>query len=180
MAITVEDGTGKTTADAFISVAYAKSYFAARGRTYTGVYTDAQIETAIVRATDYLSESFRWAGFKVKGRNYPTGEQALAWPRTDVVDRDGYSVAYTTVPVEVQRATAEVAWYELANPGAMAATYTPHGRVKSRRVGPIAVEYDLGRRDASGARPVILAVRDLIGPFLKSGTSRIVGGAVRG
>lgn len=180
MAITVEDGTGKTDADAFISVAYLESYCDKRGKDYSS-YSATEKEQAIVRATDFMSESFRWRGFKLKERGHADGEQALAWPRSYVWDRNGYSVANDEVPTEIEKATAEVAFYELGNVGAMQPAYTPHDRVKSEKVGPMSVEYDLSRRDAQGARPVLLMVRDLVGPFLDAGAGNVLAGsAVRG
>lgn len=177
MALTVEDGTGKSDADAFISLTYFKAYCDARGHTYG---TDTLIEQAIIRATDFLSDSYHWQGFKLKERGHSDGEQALAWPRTYVQDRNGYAVASDIVPDEVQRATAEVTRRELETPGAMTPDYTASERVKSERVGSLAVEYDMTRTDAESVRPVLLVVRDLIGPFLKRGTgSRIVGSAAR-
>lgn len=180
MTLTVEDGTGKTDADAFISVAYFEAYHDARGNDYSA-YSEAQVEQAIVRATDYLSESYTWQGYKVKERGASGGAQSLAWPRTYVVDANGYAVASGEIPVEIQKATAEVALYEAANPGGMQPAYVAHARVKSERVGPLAVEYDLSSLDAQGARPVLLAVRDLVGQFLaKGGGSRLFGKAVTG
>lgn len=175
MAIVVEDGTGLANADALISVAFLQSYADARGEDYSP-YITAQQEQAIVRASDYISESFRWKGFKLKDRGNAAGEQALAWPRSWVTDRNDFPVDDDKVIVEVQKATAIVALYELANPGGMNPTFTPHDRVKMEKIGPIAVEYDLSRLDADGARPVLLAVLDLIGEFLDSSAgSRIAG-----
>lgn len=179
MAIVVEDGTGLTNADAFVSVAEFNAYCDTRGHD-NSAYSTTQIEQAIVRATDFMSNSWRWDGFKRKGRGNADGEQALAFPRTHLVDRDGYSVSYTSVPREIKDATIEVARVELATPGTMTPSYTPHDRVKSEKVGPIAQEFDLSSRDAEGARPVLLVVRDLIGTFLKhGGTSRLSGETVR-
>lgn len=175
--LTVEDGTGRTDADAFISLAYFKAYCDKRGKSYAS-YADALIEEAIVRATDYLSESYRWRGFKLKERGHRDGEQALAWPRSYVWDRNGYTVAQDEVPTEIEKATAEVTFYELGSPGGIQPTYTPHDRVKSEKVGPLATEYDLSRTDADGARPVLLIVRDLIGPFLDSAAGSLVVGQV--
>ncbi|MEB3419910.1 DnaT-like ssDNA-binding protein [Salipiger marinus] len=182
MPIVVEDGTGKTDATAFISLAYFKAYCDARGHTYGA--DDTLIEQAIVRATAYLSDSYRWAGERIRGRSAIGGGQALAWPRSDVVDDDGYSVPADSVPDEIQRATAEVARRELSTPGAMTPDYTPSERVKSKTVkaGPVssATEYDLSRTDADSVRPVLLVVRDLIGPLLaRGGGSMIQGSAVR-
>ena len=180
MALVVEDGTGKTDADAFISVAYFKAYADARGHSYAD-YTDAQIEQAIIRSTDFLSDSFTWEGFKRNERGNLDGEQSLAWPRSWVEDRNGYSVPNDEIPDEIERATAEIVRRELETPGSMTPDYTPSERVKSERVGPLTVEYDLSRTDAESVRPVLLVVRDLIGQFLKRGAgSRIAGSSVRG
>ncbi|WP_306150736.1 DnaT-like ssDNA-binding protein [Roseovarius sp. MMSF_3281] len=177
MALTVEDGTGLSNANAFVSLAEFKAFCDLRGHSYT---TDPLIEQAIVRATDFMSNSWAWDGFKRKGRGNADGEQALAFPRTDLVDRDGYAVPYDSVPQEIKDATIEVARVELTTPGAMTPTYTPHERVKSEKVGPLSTVYDLSSYDAEGARPVILAVRDLIGAFLKNGgQSKLSGETMR-
>lgn len=179
MALIVEDGTGLTNANAFISVAYFKAYCDARGHDYSA-YSDTQIETGIVRSTDFMSNSWRWDGFKLHGRGNAAGEQALAFPRTGLVDGEGRSVPYDEVPREVKDATSEVVRVELATPGIMTPSYTPHERVKSEKVGPLAQEFDLSSKDAEGARPVLLVVRDLIGIFLNGGGhSRLSGETVR-
>lgn len=172
MAITVEDGTGLAAADAFVSVAYADAYHSARGNsTWTG--TDAVKEAAIVRATFYLSNSYRWQGYKVNQR-----AQALAWPRTGVMDADGYSVPDDEVPDEIEQACAEIALRELVTPGTMTPDYTPSERVKSERFGAVAFEYDLSAKGADSARPILLVVRDLIGPLLAAGQGTSISGTV--
>lgn len=175
MALTVEDGTGLAAADALISVAYADTYHTARGNsTWTGTTTAK--EAAIRRASAYLSTSFTWQGYRVRGRS-----QALAWPRNSVLDEEGYSVPSDEVPDEVEQACAEIALRELVAPGAMTPDYTPSARIKSATVGELAVSYDLSRTDADSARPVLLVVRDLLGPLLKrGGGNRLVARAVRG
>ena len=76
MALTVEDGTGKADADAFVSVEDCDTYCEARGLTdWTGV-ADSPADTkeaAIRRATDHLSAAYAWKGAKRNGRS-----QALA------------------------------------------------------------------------------------------------------
>jgi hypothetical protein len=178
MALTVEDGTGLSGADAFVSLAYFKAYCDKRGKDYSS-YADAVIEQAIVRATDYLSESVAWQGYRVKPRT-DDAPQALSWPRHNVVDREGYVVAYDEVPEAIQRATCELAFYELGSPGGMQPVFTANERVKSEKVGPIAIEYDTSANGTSGARPVLLAVMDLVGEFTSNtGGSMLSGRAVR-
>lgn len=180
MAITVETGEGLSAADALVSVAYVDAYHTARGNTTWTGQTAAK-EQAIVRASAFLSNSYRWKGWPVKGRAHADGAQALAWPRAWVTDRYDYPVADDIVPEEVKQACAEIALREIVTPGTMTPDYTPHSRVKMERVGPLAVEYDMSRPDAEGARPVLLIVRDLIGEFLDaSAGSGLAGRAVRG
>lgn len=179
MALVVEDGTGLTNANAFVSSTDFKAYLDARGYDHSAS-SQTQIEQAIIRATDFLSNSYRWGGFKRRGRGNAQGEQSLAFPRTDLVDRDGYSVPFDAVPHEIKDATIEVARLELTTPGAMTPTYTPHARVRMRKTGPLTTEFDLSSRDAEGARPVLLVVRDLIGIFLKAGArSHLSGESLR-
>lgn len=175
MALTVEDGTGLSNADALASLAYVDAYHLARGNsTWTG--TDAAKEEAIRRASEFLTNSYRWKGYPVNGR-----DQAQAWPRTYVEDAQGYSVPSDEVPAEVQKACAEIALRELVTPGQMSPDYTPSERVKSERFGSVSFEYDMSRPDAEAARPVLLIVRDLIGGLLDAaGGSRLSGAVVRG
>lgn len=177
MTLTVEDGTGLAAADAFISLAYAAAYHAARGNTAwaAGTVTDDAREQAIRRATTFLSIAFTWQGFKVRARS-----QALAWPRSFVQDGEGNTVANDEVPDEVEQATAEAALRELATAGALTPDYTPSERVSQETVGPISITYDLSRTDTEATRPIMLIVRDLIGPLLAAGGgSQVAGRTVR-
>ena len=137
MALIVEDGTGKADAESFISVADADAYFAARGVTAWAALSTAAKEEALRKATDYMQQQYRgrWKGW----RN--TAAQALEWPRAGVLDDDPMQLAYLPVdqvPVEVQRACAELA------SRASAADLSPdleRAQLKVN-VGPVGVEYD--------------------------------------
>jgi hypothetical protein len=172
MTLTVEDGTGLASADGFISVAYADSYHTAQGTsTWTG--EDADKETAIRRATEYLSASMPWDGLRTRGRN-----QALAWPRSGMIDRDGNGIDSDVIPVELQKATAEIALRELVEPGAMSPDYTASEAVRSEKIGPMSVEYADVPNSADARRPVLVLVRDLLGAFLRPGASSMISGRV--
>lgn len=101
MAFTVQSEDGTTEgANAYITVAYFKSYHDDRGNSY-GSASDSAIEKAIVKATDYLDNRFDFLGW---ARNRP---QSTAWPRTNALNVDGFYE--TEIPVVVKRATAEYA-----------------------------------------------------------------------
>lgn len=181
--LVVETGEGLINANGLVSVEFVKNYWSQQMRDPAILYDDVteqtdNIESSIVRASRYLSESFRWKGYRRKNR---PKLQGLAWPRIGVVDREGYSIPDNEIPREIQWAASEIAWqeynvpYSVTNP-----SYTPSDRVKSERAGPVAVTYDLSRTDPESVRPVLLSVRDLIGEYLeRGGVSRIQGNVTR-
>ena len=160
MSLIVEDGTGLNTAEAYISVADASTYFTARGNTTwdaldTGEETAAR-EAALRKATDYMLAVYRdrWEGVRY------TENQALDWPRVGVV-RDSWSVDIDEVPIEVKRACAELALKSAS------ATLNPdlkQGKM-SVTVGPIKTEYDKNSPQYTRYK----AIDAMLRPFLKSG-----------
>lgn len=139
MALIVEDGTGKTNAESFISVADATTYHAARGNAaWAALASDTIREQCLRRATDYMEQAYRnrWAGYRV------TSTQSLSWPRSWVPMEDvDYIATYypnDAVPVLVANACAE-----LALKAATATLLSDQSQmVTSESVGPLAVTYD--------------------------------------
>src|SRR5687768_9190680 len=115
MALIVEDGTGLSTAESYISVANADSYHSVRGNTtWTGV--DSLKEAALRRATTYIDGRY---GARFTGTRRLARDQALMWPRSDATDVEGWTIENDEVPVEIERATAEAALRELVDPGSL-------------------------------------------------------------
>lgn len=107
MAFTVEDGTGLADSNAYVDAAYCDIYHGDRGHTAwtdAGV-NDTQKEQAIVRATDHIDRVYGW---RFRGRRL-TRDQALEWPRTGAEDNDGFSFDSNSIPLLLQKATAEFA-----------------------------------------------------------------------
>ena len=136
MTIEVEDGTGKATAVSYISATDAGTYFSARGIETWAEYGSSEQEAALVRATSALDSWLRgrWLGTK------KTQTQALAWPRTDVVDEEGYDVSDSAVPVPVKQATCEIALIELTE-RFIQQSVSKDNTIASETVGPISVSY---------------------------------------
>lgn len=135
MALTVESGAGLTDAEAYLSVADADTYFAARGNASWAALDATAKEQALRKGADYLEASYRWRGERA------TTVQALSWPRK-CVTVDGVDVPSDAVPVAIQRANAELA--VRASAGELR---TDEGaQVASETVGPISVTYAPGAR----------------------------------
>ena len=110
MALTLikEDGTGKSDANSYASVADGDAYH--EGHLYAMAWTGASADSkaaALVMASRLVDACFEFDGIRSV-----TG-QALAWPRSGCYDREEKSgsryVASDVVPAEVVNATCETA-----------------------------------------------------------------------
>ena len=104
MAIVVEDGTGLTDAETYVSVEDCKAYLDARGRASWGLLTEAQQEASLRNAADYLDAKY---GPRLQGNRLRV-EQALYWPRT-CVSFDNVRWDPAPLPVPLVRACCEAA-----------------------------------------------------------------------
>jgi hypothetical protein len=105
MTLIVEDGTGLTNANTYVSEAEADAYFEiipAYSAIWAG-YSSAEKENFLRMATRALDARTDWEGSK------QVDASALRWPRKRVRDRDGLIVATDVVPQAVKDATCELA-----------------------------------------------------------------------
>lgn len=155
-----EDGTGRSDANSLIDLAFAKAYWDEHGVSYS-TYTDDQLIAALIRASAFLANAYLWQGIKINQR-----AQTMPFPRSGVFDREGWSVLQNEIPREVKAACCEIAVYEAATPGGMNPTVVMADKVTSEQIGPIRMEYANATSGAESSRPVLVAVEDLIDPFL--------------
>lgn len=134
MALIVEDGSGLTNAQTYVSPAEVSVYCI----TY-GLAQPASPNTAIMLAMRYLEGTFfhRWVGYK------KTELQALSWPRSNAVKRDGWVVNESTVPIEVKNAVCALAIRSGLGED-LTPDFTNANMVKKEQVGPLLVEYMAG------------------------------------
>jgi len=131
MAITVEDGTGLSNADSYLSVAAADTYHTNFGNaTWTG--TTAAKESALRKATQYLDSSYVWNG------DISSLTQALGFPRINIEDFEG-RVLDNTVPKNLKDATAELALLSLS--GDLNVTTSRSNYVTKEKVGDLEIAY---------------------------------------
>jgi hypothetical protein len=119
MALTLikEDGSGKSDANSYASVADGDAYF--DGHLYASAWTAATAATkaaALVMATRLIDSEFQFSGSR------SSASQALQWPRAECPDPDrglvtlsallpvlSNNVPYDSVPAAVAQATCEMA-----------------------------------------------------------------------
>ena len=107
MALVTEDGTGKSNADSYVTLAECDAYHTNLGNSDWEIDAEdaanvAKRENAIKKATAFIDMRY---GGRFKGVR-STAEQALLFPRHGI-DNDGYVLE--NVPTAVKRATCEAA-----------------------------------------------------------------------
>ena len=142
MSLIVEDGTAKTDAESYATVAEFKTYHNNRGAVIAAL-TDTVIEQLLRKATDYMVARYRtqWRGYR------KTATQSLDFPRSfcylepfvyGAVGAYPFLLADDVVPNEVKNACCELAFK--ANDGALMVDQTQ--TVIREKVDVIEVEYD--------------------------------------
>jgi hypothetical protein len=161
MALIVEDGTGLANSEAYISIADATAYLAARGSGDAWDLIDDK-EAALRKGADYMTQMYRprWRGYRA------SSAQAMDWPRAEVpmIDVDGY-YANTIVPNEIKYANALLA----LKTASVELLPDDTQKVIEKSVGPITVKYD---PNADPQRR-FSAVEALLEPFCSGGSNMV-------
>lgn len=109
MAVTIDATPGGISSNSYCTLAEAEAYHETRlYNTDWTTATDANKNIVLVWATRLLDEWVDWQGEK------RDEDQALRWPRYNVLDRDGYEFDYDSIPQFLKDAVAEQAVYLLA------------------------------------------------------------------
>lgn len=156
MALTVENNSGLSNADSYVSVAEFRSYATARGIEAVGDLTDDEAEQKLRSGFDYVNS--QWAYKSAPKSNDQAGE----FPRIDL--SDGMGRVFNVVPPRVKQAQMAAAVEAIS--GSLFVTADRGGRVKSESIGPISVTYE----DGAPVGKVISEVERLLRPFVKGET----------
>ena len=167
MALTVEDGTGVTGADAYASVAdfdtWSINYF---GAAIDG--TDAVKEQAIRRAVFFLDN------LPSEGNaTFERDVQSLAWPRASVYDSEGYYIAVDEMPREIIFAQHAFARAEQQSPGVLMPQVNRSSQKILSRVGEIVWKVT-GTGGVDAERTVVTMAVDGIKQFMTGGGSAVL------
>lgn len=168
MALTVEDGTGKSDADSYISLADADAYNQANGNDEKfRELTSDQREEKLRLATKALDLEYdgKWKGTRRKAT------QVLEWPRCGVSDPDGHDVSESTIPQRIKDATVELA-IGLANGSELHAVKTDRSLIKKERskLGDLEEEVEYGGGGKSNAdSPSFPKVKRIVRRYLVGG-----------
>ncbi len=138
MALIVEDGTGKSDAESYISVANADTYVVENlTSTLWDAATDTTKEQALRTSARYIDGTYvnRWKGTKA------SNTQALDWPRFDVEVDPGFFLPSTELPTNLVQAAAELAVKHVEDSSGIVPDISGPSVTEERvKVGPIETE----------------------------------------
>jgi len=169
MALEIEDGTGKSNSNSYVTVAQAREYAQARGVVLPA--EEPAVEALLIQAMDYLeAQRSRYQGRKT----WPVGTvahpaaQALQWPRTGVIIDCDYALPDNVIPTELKNAQMQLGMEVFSGLVLMPSS---DGRVvKREKVDVIETEYmtgqDLGAGGSMG--PSFPAVDALLEPLFNA------------
>lgn len=154
MALVVEDGTGKTDAESYISVTDADTRQASLGETDWAALETAAKEQLLRKATNYMTQKYRdsWKGYRT------STTQLLCWPRSGVVVDLSTTIDVDSLPADIANACSDLAL--TANDGELLADTTRP--VIEKTIGPLTTKYGEGAAQATRYN----AVESILRPYL--------------
>lgn len=157
--------------DYYGTAADFRLYHEARGRDVSAYDVDADIEAALLVASEWIDAVY----FPASWPYYKTGgsAQVRRWPSIGIIDKFSYVVPSDAVPVLVERATYEASLRELQSPGALVQDYTPNKYKSVNIQGSVSVVY-ADRGQAANVQTQFLIIDQILDPLL-AGSSAISG-----
>jgi hypothetical protein len=162
---TVEDGTGVPAANSFVSVADADDILITNIHSSDWFDQDnAHKEYLLAWATRLLDSKATWKGTRV----YETS--GTRWPRSNIIDRDGFELADDEIPQRLKEGTAEMARLLISTD--RTAEQKKDG-LKSVKVDVIEVEFDEDYRLPSVPK-IVWEILAELGSISSSGQAKII------
>lgn len=137
-----------------------QDYLTQRGRDVPATWSDEDMESALLVASEWLDNQFEdiWIGYKL---NY---KQERSWPRQSamVTSYPFYTFARDEIPDQVVYATYEAAQRELNNKGCLQVDYQPSNYSKVSVYNAVSVEYSTTATSSGDMQLQIPAVQNLM------------------
>lgn len=124
-------------ANSYVSLEFADNYFLTRGVASWAELSNEEKESALVRATDFVDNSFEWYGIKA------SETQELNFPRVNLFDKNGFEV--TGIPLNLKKAVCVASLYASKGKELFTVDET-NGAVTSEQVGSIHITYDVSKK----------------------------------
>jgi len=138
MSFIVENGSALSNATSYASVEDLDGYYSSLG---VDLSTESTItkEVWLNKATAHIDNKYCFKGDIV------LETQALQFPRNYVYDKNNYSLSSESVPLQVKKATYELAMEVKTNP-----TLETEANISSKKIGPVTINYGANENGVVG------------------------------
>lgn len=167
MSLIVEDGTGTLASESYCSVAFADTYHTNRSNTAWDNLGDSDKEAVLRKATDYMVQVYRslWKGYKVLSTQSLDFPRKLLYITGEILDNTT-AISSTIVPIEVQKACAELALKAITDD----LLIDTEQQVVKETIGPISTEY----QPYANKYKHYTSVEAMLKPYLKSNFGTVI------
>ena len=164
----VEDGTGKTDANSYVTVDFANDYFSVRGVSDWNIDTEKK-EQLLIKATDFIDNIYQWLGKK------EFESQALRFPRVDLRDYEGAEIK--GIPLCLKQAVCDAALINMSSE--LFQTQEANGDVVSEKIGELAFTYSKTNKEAVTSSTLYDSINTKLRGLYRDSSNRIVTGKVQ-
>lgn len=167
----IDTTVGGASANSWASVAEFKDYRAVRlpANATVSAASDPTIEAALIVACRNINGNFDWTGAAVDG------VQALTWPRSGMLTRNGFAIATTIIPNELKNAQCEMAFQIIAGIDLVSDNAAAAQGVLGVKAGSVSVQFQ--QQFTNTTEAVDLAMQRMLNEFAYLSTA--VPGEVR-
>lgn len=164
--IVVEDGTGLSTANSYMSSTTAnghlEEWYKILGLSAAPTVGDIDCTTG----TYWLDTEFvnRWKGFRLNQ------DQALAFPRVGIVDFDGWYVDSDEVPAKIVVAASIMAYYANTEASSIMPNQSSPGTIKREKKKAAVIEKEVEYMGGKEQEKYYRVVEDLLRDFITAHT----------
>jgi len=176
MAVTliVEDGTGITTANSYLTALEADDILCVNPTSYAlwTALTPTEKDTYLVWASGYIDDYVQWNGYKT------VENSGLRWPRCGVYDRDSILIGENDIPDQLKQAVAEISIFLIGSAAAASGGQSSNLPEGIKRVKADVVEIEFFEDGSSDSKTGSDLMPVNIG-FLITGLGIVVTGRIR-
>ncbi len=151
----IDTTVGGANANSWASVAEFRAFVEVRlpASATVSAATDALVESALQAACRNINQNFDWTGSAVDA------VQALTWPRSGMLTRNGFAIATTVNPKELKDAQCEMAFQIIAGIDLVGDNAAAQQNVLGVKAGSVSVQFQ--QTNTSTNEAVDLSLRRL-------------------
>lgn len=160
----IETGECLSNANTYVSLEFARKYAIERGYEDILLMTDDELKKMLIRGTDYIDHVYKYRGTKC------TKQQALAFPRKNLIDDDGFEI--DGIPLNLKKAVVEAAKL-VRTQDTLFITKNRDGKIKRKKVDVLETEFFDSRDDSLDYATIYEVLNSLLDGLYRTDSEKL-------